>query len=303
MDLRWVEDFLCLARLRSFSRASEARHITQSAFSRRIRSLENWFGAPLIDRSVYPATLTAAGEDFLPVASDIARQMYDVRANAAQSHEKTERTVTFAAQHSLSLDFFARWAESMEKVAGPLDIRLTADNYYNATQSLREGSCDLLLCFTHPKIVATPRDLFEFRLLGREFLIPVVAPFPGTDRPQFRLPGDARNPVPYLSYGPHTFLGKVVRSILERHPCSLSIRSENAFGESLKRMALRGRGVVWIPEGMVGDDIAASRLLPAGGAHLRERLDICLFRRHEKNTPLCEELWNILGRVTVAKNA
>lgn len=303
MDLRWVEDFLCLARLRSFSRASEARHITQSAFSRRIRSLENWFGAPLVDRSVYPATLTAAGEDFLPVAADIARQMYDARANAAQSHEKTERTVTFAAQHSLSLDFFARWAESMERVAGPLDIRLTADNYYDAMQSLREGACDFLLCFTHPKVVAAPRDLFESRLLGRDFLIPVSAPSPGADSPLFCLPGDAGNPVPYLSYGPHSFLGKVVLSVLERHPCSLSIRSENAFGESLRRMALRGRGVVWIPESMVADDIAARRLLPAGKAHFRERLNICLFRRHEKNTPLCEKLWGVIGRAAVAKKA
>ena len=301
MDLRWVEDFLCLARLRNFSRAAEARHITQSAFSRRIRSLENWFGAPLVDRSVYPVMLTDAGEDFTHAAADIARHIYDARASAAQSRQKTERTVTFAAQHSLSLDFFARWVESIEKIIGPLDIRLAADNYYNATQSLREGACDFLLCFTHPKIVTMPRDLFVSRLLGHELLIPVAAPV--RNRPQFRLPGDADNPVPYLSYGPHTFLGKVVRSILGRHPCVLNIRSENAFGESLKSMALRGRGVVWLPESIAGDDIAARRLLPAGGAHLRERLDICLLRRHEKNTPLCEMFWDAVGRVTVAKNS
>lgn len=291
MDLRWIEDFLCLARLRSFSRAAEARCVTQSAFSRRIRSLENWFGAPLIDRSLYPAALTGAGEEFLHAAADIARQIHEARAAAGQIPEKTERTITFAAQHSLCLDFFAGWAESVESRTGPLDIRLIAGNYYEAAQSLREGASDFLLCFAHPKIILTPHDLFEFRVLGRERLVPVSAPVAGKARPRFRLPGSAEKPVPYLSYGRHTFLGKAVRLILERSPCSLNIRFENAFSVSLKSMALRGRGVAWLPENIAAADIAGGGLCRLGGAGWREQMDVCLFRRHEKNTPLCDMVW------------
>ena len=39
MDHKWLEDFLALARERSFSRAAELRHVTQPQFSRRIRAL------------------------------------------------------------------------------------------------------------------------------------------------------------------------------------------------------------------------------------------------------------------------
>ena len=296
MDLKWIEDFLCLARLRSFSRAAEVRCVTQSTFSRRIRSLENWFGAPLIDRSLYPVILTDAGEDFLHVAADIARQIYEARSSVAQFRQKTEHTITFAAQHSLSLDFFGRWVESIENRIGVLDIRLIADNYYNAVQSLREGACDFLLCFTHPKIIAAPYDLFEFHVLGQERLIPVSSTVSGTRRPRFRLPGNSANPTPYLSYGPHTFLGKVARLILERHPCALHLRFENAFSESLKSMALRGRGVVWLPENIASADIAAGDLCLAGGARWREQLNICLFRRYGENTPLCDIFWEEVGR-------
>jgi LysR family transcriptional regulator, hypochlorite-specific transcription factor HypT len=35
MELNWLEDFLALAERRNFSRAAEARHVTQPAFSRR----------------------------------------------------------------------------------------------------------------------------------------------------------------------------------------------------------------------------------------------------------------------------
>ena len=61
MELKWIEDFLSLAETRSFSRSAEIRAVTQSAFSRRIRSLEVWLGTALLDRSTYPITLTADG--------------------------------------------------------------------------------------------------------------------------------------------------------------------------------------------------------------------------------------------------
>lgn len=294
MDLRWIEDFLCLARLRSFSRAAESRYVTQSAFSRRIRSLENWLGASLVDRSSYPATLTAAGENFLGTAAEIVRQLHEARADASQSRKKTERTVTFSAQHSLSLDFFARWVESVEKQVGGLDVRMIADNYYNAVQSLREGESDFLLCFTHPKIIASPHDLFESCVLGREYLIPVSSAV--SERPRFRLPGTETKPTPYLAYGPHTFLGKVVRLILERHPCFLELRYENAFSESLKSMALCGRGVAWLPENIAYKDITEGGLCRINDTRWHEPLEIRLFRRLEKTSPLCETLWKEILR-------
>ena len=58
MNLIWLEDFLALASTGNFSRAAEERHMTQPAFSRRIRALEEWLGVVLIDRTTHPAALT-----------------------------------------------------------------------------------------------------------------------------------------------------------------------------------------------------------------------------------------------------
>ncbi len=44
MELKWLEDFLSLADSGSFSRSAEQRHVSQPAFSRRIRALEAWPG-------------------------------------------------------------------------------------------------------------------------------------------------------------------------------------------------------------------------------------------------------------------
>ncbi|MDI6837448.1 MAG: LysR family transcriptional regulator, partial [Rhizobiaceae bacterium] len=58
MESRWLEDFLSLVDTRNFSRSAEARYTTQPAFSRRIKSLEDWVGAKLFDRTTQPISLT-----------------------------------------------------------------------------------------------------------------------------------------------------------------------------------------------------------------------------------------------------
>ncbi|HWU74121.1 MAG TPA: LysR family transcriptional regulator, partial [Sphingomonas sp.] len=51
MELAWLEDFIALSETGNFSRAAELRHVTQPAFSRRIRALEDWVGTPLFERT------------------------------------------------------------------------------------------------------------------------------------------------------------------------------------------------------------------------------------------------------------
>jgi DNA-binding transcriptional LysR family regulator len=40
MRLEWLDDILAVAQTGSFSEAAQKRHLTQSAFSRRIRTIE-----------------------------------------------------------------------------------------------------------------------------------------------------------------------------------------------------------------------------------------------------------------------
>ncbi|MET1083646.1 MAG: LysR family transcriptional regulator [Burkholderiales bacterium] len=75
MELAWLEDFLALVDCGNFSRAAERRHVTQPAFSRRVRALEAWVGAALFDRRTHAVALTRAGERFRPVAEEALRRL------------------------------------------------------------------------------------------------------------------------------------------------------------------------------------------------------------------------------------
>ena len=63
-DLNDLQAFRAVAELGNFSRAAEAVHISQPAFSRRIDKLEEALGVRLLDRTTRRVSLTAMGRDF-----------------------------------------------------------------------------------------------------------------------------------------------------------------------------------------------------------------------------------------------
>jgi len=97
VELDWLEDFLALSASGSFSRTAEQRHVTQPAFSRRIRALEDWMGAPPVDRSAQPASLTEAGRRFRPAAEEILRRLAAAREEARTVDEAAAATLRFVS--------------------------------------------------------------------------------------------------------------------------------------------------------------------------------------------------------------
>ena len=61
MDYRHLKYFMEVAQQKSFSKAARSLHISQSAISRMIKSLEDEMGVPLFLRNAKTVELTAPG--------------------------------------------------------------------------------------------------------------------------------------------------------------------------------------------------------------------------------------------------
>ena len=295
MDIKWLEDFVCLARMGNFSRAAEERHVTQPAFSRRIKGLELWVGSSLVDRSAYPMRLTRQGQDFLIIANDVLESLYEAKALVRESMTRTARTVVFSSQHTLALSFFPKWWTSLEEACGPMDVRMMAENLHNCVQALTEGACDMMICFTHPEVpIHVEPRAFDQKILGQDRLIPVTVP-DREGRPLHALPGEEGMPVSYLAYGVGSFLGRIVNVIRQRAtiPHYLSPCYENNFAEALKVMALAGAGMAWLPESAIKVALDEGRLVRAGDVEWEESLEIRLYRAHGENRRVINEIWEI----------
>lgn len=62
MDIRQLNYFLEVAKLRSFTKASQSLHISQPTLSKMVKNLEEELEVELIDRSARQIDLTDAGE-------------------------------------------------------------------------------------------------------------------------------------------------------------------------------------------------------------------------------------------------
>ncbi|BAU94418.1 LysR family transcriptional regulator [Corynebacterium suranareeae] len=95
IDLNKLEHFLGVARTKSFIRAAEELHISQSALSRSIQSLESFYKVTLFNRDRGGARLTAAGENLLEHARDLVLAAESIERTMKSVGKGTQGTVKF----------------------------------------------------------------------------------------------------------------------------------------------------------------------------------------------------------------
>ncbi|MGJ5620176.1 LysR family transcriptional regulator [Sulfitobacter sp. MF3-043] len=294
MDINWLGDFACLARTLNFTRAAEERNITQSAFSRRIKSLENWLGVPLIQRSSYPVQLSEAGQQFLPVALESLSNLSDIR----QTLRAQERGVTafqrFAVLHTISVNYLTRRIKEFEDLIPNLRVRVYSDNLRTCCQLLSEGTCDFLLYYRHKDVQPVFEEKqFARKDIGTEQMIP-VAQMNAARSNGWDLDDSGRDAIPYLGYDPSSFLGAVVEQTIGARTPPLALRYMDALTEAIKRRMLSGSGVAWLPESVVAEELAAGLVTPVGGEAWQATLTLSLFCSHDRLDKIGRQVWDAL---------
>jgi LysR family transcriptional regulator, hypochlorite-specific transcription factor HypT len=298
MDTIWLEDFISLAEQANFSRAAEQRNVTQPAFSRRIRMLEDWVGTALVDRDTHQIALTPAGERFRPVADEILRRLRLGREETQEAAQRSASTLRFASTHALSLTFFPTWLRSLETEMAIGTVSLTADHMQACEQIMRQGEANFLLCHHHPS-ASTRLDPQSFRslVLATDTLLPVCAP-DGLGAPLYRLPGEEMATIPYLAYAAQSGLGRILAGAraVDEHPAFLNTVFTSHVAVLLKTMARNGRGIVWSPASLVAEEMVQGALVRAGDESWDVGVEIRLLRPRSRQNQAAEAFWAMLEK-------
>lgn len=294
MDLIWLGDFECLARTLNFTRAAAERNITQSAFSRRIKALESWVGAPLVNRAQYPVQLTDAGTQFLPVALAAVTQLTEQRQIIRDADRGGRRFLRFSALHTISMNYLALRIDSLQKEIPDLHTRVVSDSLSTCCELLVEGAVDIMLCYYHLSV--SPRideTAFNRKDLRTDLLIPVAAAEPARAQ-GWHLGDTTRPPIPYLAYEPSTFLGMVVGSTLQGKTLNAETIYIDALVETIKRRVLKGSGFAWMPHTAVADELASGALVQIADETWTARLTITALANPAHFDPVAQEVWDAL---------
>jgi DNA-binding transcriptional LysR family regulator len=300
LNFGWLEDFRTLADTGNFSRAAEERHMTQPAFSRRIRALEEWLGAELFDRSTQPARLTAVGEWFRAVADELLVRVARVPGDARIVAESSAVTLRIASTHALSFTFLPRWLRGLEAktTIGPLE--LVSDVLQRCETLMLQSKVQFVLSHAHPQARGPlDEDTYVSARIGQDRLIPVSSPGK-QGMPRHPLVGRAADDVPVLQYTAESGLGRIVRAVVGRRldaiPVSVAFTAHLA--SVLRTMVLDGRGIAWLPETLVEEDITAGPHVAAAAGDWWIPREIRLYRDPRPAGSAAETFWSAVTSAT-----
>jgi len=296
IETKWLKDFVVLAQTRNFSKAADLRHVSQPAFSRRIKTLESKLNCKLINRLHLPLQLTMSGEIFLNRAEKMLAELDLLNEELQQQTLRTP--LIFSATHTLSIGVFPSIVEHINKLPFTVDTQLKIADADDCANLLKQKHCDYLLAFSDPLLDAFHNDSI---LVNKVKLLPVCQTNEQGE-PIYQLSQPKSN-VPYLAYQENIYLDRVVSKLLKDKGQQLHFNKMlmSPMADSLKMMALKGLGVAWIPEFSLATELASQQLVIAGGLQWQPELELRLYRAkkmHNKHS-FQEKIWQHFNSLNI----
>lgn len=298
MDIMLFKDLERLGKTGNFSQAARLGNLSQPAFSRRIKSLESWVGALLVDRSRQPVKLTAAGSQMLEAGLQALARIEHERSQILEALSLPDKyVVTFGAQHSIGWRFFPTWLQALEEAYGPILSRLRADDLPNCLRDLSNGDVDFVIAYIGTGKSSTESAQihpFDTVSIGNDRLIPVCKPS-SDGTPLFGFENENLE-MPWLRFGDAAPIGRHLEPLLKAKNLHRKLKTvyENSMAGALRIRARDGTGVAWLPESLVAPDLAAGMLVRTGEADWAVDLEIRLLRNKAHSNRLTKSIWSYL---------
>lgn len=290
MRLEWLEDLVAIFESGSLNEAAGRRHLTQPAFSRRVRSIEDYLGVELIDRSRKPARPAAAlveqEKRLRNAAQDLKALVLDLR----RSERHASSRVVIASQHAITTSILPGLCAD---VFGRIDLtlRLRSANRSDCTAMLITKEADLILTYRSLSEAArTPEEYVEERPLRRERLLPV-----GTAPVRAAIGAGV---LPVIAYPQDVFLGDLLAREIFPHVgpgLRIDARVETALTVAALQLAASGIGVAWVPETMLAQRPSGSALIPLTGLLPDTDIVVTATRLIGKKSDVEKRVWTAIG--------
>jgi len=300
MRLEWLEDIIAVAETGSLSEAAERRNLTQSAFSRRVRAIEEYVGVPLFDRERKPlqmqATTRQQRERIAGMANDLRQLVADLRSGS----EVSQNRVVFASQHALTTALAPDLLRWLGVQAPNVYVRLRSANHDDCFGLLLSRQADLAFVYRpdgDPHLIEA--DFIETLILGQDRLIPVFAREQASKLNTDFQAGE----LPVIAYPQDVFLGQVMTQRVL--PPLMNIvrpvpRVETALTLAAIELAHVGVGVAWVPASLALKHIEANTLIDLSTTLPTANLEVTAVRVAQPGKSATVMLWEHLRSISSA---
>jgi DNA-binding transcriptional LysR family regulator len=279
MDSKWIEDALVLIEEGTLSAAAARRHITQPAFSRRIRALEDWIGEPLVDRRANRADLTPA----LLAREDEFRALLDKLHGLQGPGRAHGHPLVIATQHSLATSVFPEIYRKLRDLDWIGQVRLRTRNQDEIIPQFIRHEVDLVLSYQASFSAGVPfDDTVLQRVWRRDSMVPVVG---GALRFELSTDKVPKPNTPILGYPDDSEFGRIVNSrpearLLEGAKVPVL---QTAFAATIVTLVRQGMGIGWVPQSLIRDDLQKGDVIALNTRFGRIPIDVVLSAHQGEN--------------------
>ncbi len=291
IDTRQLRAFVCLARSGSFTQAGRELHLTQSAISHAIKSLETDLGSQLFHRQGKSVHLTHAGRELLPHAENILQSMSQARSILGTLDQtprgKLRIGCTTAAAQFILPTVFREFKESF-----PLyEIKVVCGETPDTIERLQKNQVDIAVSLRPQDVTRLNcHAIFEDEL---EFLVSPLHPW-AHKPPKLK---DAASET-FIVASRNSLNFTLIQEFFMKQGVRLGSFIELGSSEATKELAKLGIGVAIAARWIARAEIQAGQLmaLPLPKAKLKRRWVVSILQDRPLNLPertfigLCEEV-------------
>lgn len=262
MELYQLETFLAVAQERSFSRAAQRLHRTQSAVSQTIGRLEEELGEVLFDRSSRDGSLTDAGKLLIKYAEELLNLRGEARDALVELRQLHQGKLVIAANEFTSLCLLPILNE-FNRLHPTVKIQVQRTLASQIPMQVVNHNVEFGILSFHPDDPALTSTVFY-----RDELVFVVYP-------QHPL-AKSSNHVSIRDLGAESFVAhnvfspyrvKVIEAF-KSHKTVLHMNTELPTLESIKQFVAMGRGVALLPRIVVDAELKRGELVAVPVAEL-----------------------------------
>ena len=246
MDNQSLKAFVTVARYGSFSQAAEQLHLTQSAVSKRIASLEHQTGKKLFDRIARQVTLTEAGNALLPRAQHILQEYAAAVQAINDLSGDTKGLLHLAISHHLGLHrlppILKAFARQYPEVHLNIEFMDSEKAYEQVLQGKSEVAVITLALEQHPNIYSRKiwHDPLQFICAPDHALAEIEQPSLN-DLAQY----------PVILPGINTYTGRIIQNLFESQGVPLKAPMSTNYLETISTMVEIGLGWSMLPETLI----------------------------------------------------
>jgi DNA-binding transcriptional LysR family regulator len=264
MDTRQLKSLIAIASHGTFARAAEVVHLTPSAVSQQIQSLEQELNVRLFERSSRPPKLTPQGMQVLEMARDMLRLAEDTRASL--QGERISGTLMLGSVRSSALDLLPAAIVRMRTLYPELKTNLRVSLSSTLITDVASGRLDAAVVAEH---VSIPPSLRWSPFLREPLLLIAPAGTPLGD------PRDLMATLPFIRFRSAVPLANLIDTEISRMGITTNDIAEIDTIGSIMTCVRQGMGISVVPHLALqgaGEDVLMR--LPFGNPQVERQIGI-----------------------------